>query len=301
LITLYPPPALSLHVAYKQKNKLSGRKRPFTSRQVTLETQQVMDGGLSSQAWRALDLLAAGGALDLNRLGVTDRTMRNWASSFLTDRIQVDRVELQAKYDEIGLTGISTYLYTLGPVGREIAAQRHGQAFPGIYHGWRLDRILHDLVANEIVFRLAEAFGAQGWAVQWVGAHECALMDAKTQTAILTPGGLLHCRKDDGQKQTYLLEYHNEDGAIHATKKAREYQSAFESGVWKKQWKVETFPPVLTVFQDVRVGDGYRQAVRSNTNCSFYGKRLKAILEGNIHEWFFIAGTLRRVALIPQG
>jgi hypothetical protein len=28
---------------------------------------------------------------------------------------------------------------------------------------------------------------------------------------------------------------------------------------------------------------------------------LKAVLEGKIYEWFFIAGTLRRVVLIPQG
>ncbi len=302
MITLCPPPAISMNIAYKQKNKQPGRKRPLTSKQITLEAQRVVDGGLSSQAWRALDLLATGGVLDLNRLGVTDRTMRNWSHSFLVDRLQTDRIELQAKYDEIGLTGLSTYLYALGPVGREIATQRHGESLPGIYHGWPLDRILHDLVANEVIFRLAEVFGAQGWNVEWMGAHECALIDTKSQTMLLTPGGLLRCHREDGQSKAFLLEYHNEGWSSRAAITVERYERAVSESNWREQWEVETFPPVLAVFHKAIVGAGYKTAIQNSrkSDCAYYGKTLSAVLDGKLEEWTNISEGMDKEEILPK-
>jgi hypothetical protein len=56
---------------------------------------------------------------------------------------------------------------------------------------------------------------------------------------------------------------------------------------------------VLAVFWHAIVGTGYTTAVQGNKRlkCLYYGKTLKAVLEGKIGEWVLTA-TMEKVKLI---
>jgi len=55
---------------------------------------------------------------------------------------------------------------------------------------------------------------------------------------------------------------------------------------------------VLVVFWHAIVGTGYTTAAKSNkrVKCLYYGKTLKAVLEGKIEEWALTA-TMEKVRL----
>ena len=65
---------------------------------------------------------------------------------------------------------------------------------------------------------------------------------------------------------------------------------------------METFPPVLVVFLKAIVGTGYQNATQGNKklNCTYYGKTLKSVLEGNLEEWANVGLGMKREDILPK-
>jgi hypothetical protein len=301
MIILHPLPVIS---SYRHKIPKHARRNKdidlsqITAGQVKIEARRILSGGLPARIWRVLDLLATGGVLDLKHLNIPRRTLGHWSQQRLFERIPVGPDELKKVYASLGLDGKHPDLYTLGSIGIEIAAMRHDIAPPSGYQGYFLMRILHDVVANEIVLYLADVLGKQGWTVEWLGKYEGTLTD-KNQKTILEPDALIRFRKD-GEERAFLLEYHNEDKQARAAMKVEKYEAAFNDGNWREQWEVDKFPPVLVVFWQPIVGTGYQNATRAKKlNCTFYGKTLKAVLDGKLDEWTNVNNG-KKENILPQ-
>lgn len=282
----------------------------LSAQQVKLEAQRLLSRGLSDQAWRVVDLLATGGVMRASQLGPSGRTLRKYAHVRLIDRLPCITRELSQALNDLGLPGDDESLYTLGPVGIEIAKQRHGQPPPTGYLGFTLQHTLHDLLCNEIALRLSVFADGLGWSVGWVNGQQAALH--KDGEVILEPGALLKLQKD-GREKCFLLEYHDEDKSIRAREKVRRYEAAFRSGAWRGQWEVDTFPAVLAVFRNPIVGDGYLDAIREReqVHITYYGKRLDSILAGSepqssaaqsaVADWRNVASGQREAILGESG
>ena len=290
MITLYPKPNFTHRPiintpAFARRNKIKASEQ-MTPQQAKIEASRIASGGMSPRTWRTLDLLATGGVLSSHWLPpLANRTMRSWCDLRLFERLSLDSAEIQAHFSEMGLDEKKPTLYTLGPVGVELATIRHYVAPAGGYQSYTPMRVMHDIATNEIILRLADEIGTRGWGVDWLGKYEGILTDKSGKYTILEPDGLIRFRKD-GYERAFLLEYHNEDKQSRAALKVEKYEKAFTEGNWREQWEVETFPPVLVVFLKAIVGAGYQAAIHGKkVNCTYYGKTLKAILEGKLDDW----------------
>lgn len=305
MITLYPAPNL---FRFKPGRPPASSRRtaddfvPNSPHQAKAEARRILSAGLSPQAWRCIDLLSTGGVLSaarLGSLGVSERSLQRLARARILERLVQNGDELRKNMEMFGLDGDQhPILYMLGPVGTEIATQRHEVPPPGGYQGYSISRVLHDVITNEIVLRLAEAIGTYGWTVEWLGKYEGALTD-KGQKQILEPDALIRFRRN-GEEHAFLLEYHNEDKQTRAALKVEKYEVAFSEGNWRERWEVETFPSVLAVFWQPIVGEGYKNAVDGKRlNCTYFGKTLKALMEGKLDEWMNVA-TNKKESKLPQ-
>lgn len=303
MITLYPQPVLrnfrTINTQSFARRKKSGPL--MTQAQVRAEASRLTAGGLSVKAWRILDLLATGGILPSNHLPeLTDRSMRNLCTLRVFERVTQERDELNDHFARLGVEGMGRYFYMLGPVGVEVAATRHGVVPINGYQAFTTAHVLHDVMANEVVFRLAELLASRSWAVEWIGRAECRLVDDK-EKVFLEPDALLRINKD-GRESAFLLQYHSEDWQTHAALLVDRYERAFSEADWQKQWEVETFPPVLAVFEKAIVGTGYQAATKDKRklNCVFYGKTLAAALDGKLDEWVNISGGMKREMILQK-
>ncbi len=306
MITLYPAPCLPRF----KPGRPPTRSRKATDdvvlsspHQTKAEARRILSAGISPQVWRILDLLSTGGVFSAKRLGffdVSERTLQRLAQTLILERLIQDKGELRRNLELYGLDGDNhPVLYMLGPVGIEIATQRHDVPPPVGYQGYPINRVLHDVITNEIVLRLADAIGARGWTVEWLGKYEGALMDKTQKQVILEPDALIRFRKG-GDERAFLIEYHNEDWQARAALKVEKYEAAFSEGNWRQRWEVETFPQVLVVFWQPIVGTGYKNAVESRRlNCAYFGKTLKAVTEGKLDEWINVASA-QKTSILPQ-
>lgn len=303
MITLYPQPVLRNFRTINTQS-FTRRKKPvplMTSAQARTEASRLVAGGLSVKTWRILDLLAAGGVLSSTHLPeLTDRSMRNLCEMRVFERIAREPGELEEQLARLGVKGMGRYFYMLGPVGMEIAAMRHGGVPVNGYQAFTTEHVLHDVMANEVVFRLAELLASRGWAVEWIGRAECRLVDDKGKV-FLEPDALLRINKD-GRESAFLLQYHSEDWQTHAALLVDRYERAFSETDWQEMWEVETFPPVLAVFEKAIVGAGYQAATkdRRKLNCVFYGKTLAAALDGKLDEWVNIGDGMKKELILPK-
>ncbi len=306
MITLYPQPILRNFRTINTQS-FTRRKKPgplMTPAQARMEASRLAAGGLSAKTWRILDLLATGGVLPSNHLPeLTDRSMRNLCAMRIFERVARERDELEEQFARLGVKGMERYLYMLGPVGMEIAASRHGVVPINGYQAFTTAHVLRDVMANEVVFRLGELLASRGWAVEWVGRAECRLVDNKG-AALLKPDALIRIRKDGpgGGGATFLLQYHNEDWSTHGALMVERYERAFSDANWQECWEVESFPPVLVVFERPIVGAGYQSATKSNRklHCTYYGKTLKALLKGMLDEWTNISAEMKKENIFPK-
>jgi len=285
MIKLYPPPVTTKYYRHRRSKQLTRPKELDLSspQQIKAEARRTISAGLPSRIWQVLDLLASGGVLSGSHLTIPENTLKWWVQRRIFEKVDFDPAELNQLKTMLGLA-IHPSLYALGSVGVEIAALRHEVQPPSGYQGYTLMRVMHDVVVNEIVLRLAERLAAGGWSVEWLGKYEGTLTD-KNGKSILEPDAVIRFYKDD-QEKAFVLEYHNEDRRARAAMKVEKYEAAFNDGNWRQQWEVETFPPVLVVFWQPIVGTGYQQAVGTRKlNCTYYGKTLKAVLEGKLDEW----------------
>lgn len=260
----------------------------MTPLQIQTEAIAVMEKGLSNNAWHALDLLFAGGIMTVEQLGVNARTLRRYAAKRVVDRYPFSPNLVIKRLGEYGLTVENGQLYTLGPVGAKIAEIRHGIKPPSGYLAYTLERVLHDVIVNEIVQRIAKQASVEGWETIWASKYESSLF--REDTPILEPDAFIRLERVD-EEYPFLIEYHNEDKRTRAIQKVRQYERAWESDLWQDTWEADEFPPLLAVFRNEIVGEGYLDGIKESSpvGCSYYGRSLKGVLELNgLENWFNI-------------
>lgn len=215
---------------------------------------------LSTMARRVIALLSVAGVLTSGQLvrtaRVSRRTLQHYHQQYLLDRLPIQHTDSIAAM----LKDSSCVIYTLGPVGLEIARVAHGHAPTG-YAGFGTERIAHDIFVAETVLRLAEAAQRLGWEAIWHGKHEATVPDAYGRPA-LEPDALVILRKEE-QIWPVALELHNEDKGTRAEDKIRRYETVYLEGRWRDVWETDRFPALLVVFTHRAVGRGYANVLRS--------------------------------------
>jgi len=175
-------------------------------------------------------------------------------------------------------------VYTLGPVGIEIVRERHGFPPAGGYLNMTLERVMHDLAINEVIFHIARIAMAKGWTPLWLSKYEATLW--KDNQAVLEPDAMLRLKKED-QEYVYLFEYHNENKSTRAVEKVLRYQTIYLGKDWANRWEVERFPPVLVIYRNPLVVQGYHQTLQTyRHDVPFYGKWLSNLFGDNMNEWY---------------
>ena len=262
----------------------SGSQEAMTPQQIHVEAMLVIEKGLSSVAWSALDFLYAGGIMTVDQLDINLRTLRRYAAKRIVDRYPFSPNVVIDRLGEYGLVVENGQLYTLGPVGAEIARIRHGIKPPSGYLAYTLERVLHDVIVNEIVQRIARQASAHGWETIWASKYEATIF--REDVSVLEPDTFIRLERD-GEEYPFLIEYHNEDKRTRAIKKVRQYERAWESDLWQDAWEVEEFPPLLAVFRNSIVHEGYKDAVLEATplSCQYYGRTLGGFLTEMDH-WY---------------
>lgn len=278
---------INVSATNQPKDKRTGRggiSGTMTPQQIQTEAVAVMEKGLSSNAWHALDLLFAGGIMTVGQLGVNPRTLRRYAAKRVVDRYSFSPNFVIQRLGEYGLVVENGQLYTLGPVGAKIAEMRHGVTPPSGYLAYNLERVLHDVIVNEIVLRVAKQGSEQGWELIWASKYEGTLF---RDVPILEPDAFIRLERE-GEEYPFLIEYHNEDKRTRAIKKIRQYERAWESDLWQEAWEVEKFPPLLAVFQKTIVHEGYKDGVHEAAplGCHYYGRTLGGFLT-DMEYWYY--------------
>ena len=272
--------------------KRYGRRRTglevMTPQQVNNEAVLAMEQGLSSLAWIALDLLFAGGIMTVDQLGLTQRTLRRYANRRIVDRYAFTPSFVAQRLGEYGLPVESGELYSLGPVGARIAEIRHGVKPASGFLAYPVERVLHDVLVNEIVLRISAEAEEHEWKVIWASKYESSLF--RDDVPILEPDAFIRLERD-GDIRAFLIEYHNEDKRTRAIQKVRQYERAWDSDLWQEPWEVSEFPPLLAVFRKEIVGEGYLDGIKESApvDCVYYGRVLaSALAEGGLADWFHI-------------
>jgi len=243
---------------------------------------------LSPRMNRVLDWLAMGGVLTQTQMNVPARKLRLYQQKGLIARVPLSSIGESDKT----LLGRPT-AYCLGPLGEQITRQRFSFAPLTGYLLYTPARVLHDLILNEIVLRLASAARETGWRTFWAGTNAAEIRNGSEQ--LIEPDTLLILEKGE-ERKAFVIEYHNEeDKRQRAFDKVRRYERARERREqWMSAWQVETFPPVLAVFRDQAVGLGYWDAVKElNAKSVYYAKILDGIAAGNLREWLNVATQSR--------
>jgi hypothetical protein len=276
------------------------RKRlaPMSVQQARLKAQSILASKIPPSLKAAVDLLSSGGVMTAAQLGYSSRTFRKYRDWRVVDRLPIDTDETVPKHQEYGLPltdkKTDTHLFILGPVGIEIAKIRHEITPSDGYMGYSIDRLMHDVIVNELVLRIAAQAMAHGWEPIWVGEKEAILY--KEKQPLVRPDALIRLAKD-GQERVYLLEYHNEDKSTRAAGKVQAYERVQTSDIWKKGWNTVQFPPILAAYRQPVVGRGYKDAIeeRNLVNGTYYGRGLSTLLE-DVGEWYnFTQGQAEHV------
>lgn len=255
----------------------------MTSKEVKERARSLLVGGLSPTAWHVIDILAQTGVATLTQLNVSRSVMLKYGRSFIVSRLQIPPHVVR---DELNTLLPGNHLYTLGPVGIELAKMRGLTPSTG-HMAYPLARVMHDVILTEILLRISRHAVERGWSVTWHGTAEAALFDAEHKRELLEPDALLRLTRD-GQERLFAVEYHNEDKRSRAERKVDQYENvaAVHAAEWMAQWETDTFPALLAVFQRDIVGKGYVDKLAGmQPRVRFYGKLLGGVLKGNLDEW----------------
>ena len=265
-----------------------GISETMTPAQIQAEAMNVVARGLSSIAWHALDLLYVGGIMTVDQLALNPRTLRRYAAKQIVNRYAVSPGFVSERLGEYGLVAGNGQLYTLGPVGAEIVQMRYRVKPASGFLAYTLERVLHDVIVNEIVLRVIRQAEGEGWSVDWASKYESTIF--REDTPILEPDAFIRLERE-GEELSFLIEYHNEDKRTRAVQKVRQYERAWESDLWQKTWEVQDFPPLLAVFRKEIVGEGYLDGIKESApvDVTYYGRALKGIWEEDgLVTWFNI-------------
>jgi hypothetical protein len=265
----------------------------MSTQQARIAARNILVNNMASTQKDALDYLSVGGVMTAAQMGITPRSLRRHRKDRVIDRLSYTPATVEEKFREYGLPvpekTEDLQLYTLGPVGVEIAKMRYDIEPPVGYLAYTLERLMHDIVVNEWMLRIGRLAITHEWHVDWIGEREATLYRDHHQ--ILKPDALI-CLKKDDQRRFYLLEYHNEDKSTRAAKKVRRYEQAYTSNLWQEAWETDVFPPVLASFRKSIVGYGYQEGIedRTQVNCTYYGMALSTLLEDPEEFFNFNAG-----------
>lgn len=262
---------------------------PMTPQQIAQKAQELLAIGLAPSMERAIQLLAVGGVMTASQIGLSPSTFRKHRKTRVVDRLPFTAktvVGLLSSYGlPIPLQQERAMLYALGPVGEQIVKMRNIPKPPTGYFAYSLERIMHDIVLNEVILNIVNLATAQGWTPVWISEGEAALYHENQQ--IIKPDAMLRL-KQDGAEHVFLIEYHNEDHSSRAVDKVGRYERiAARKEIWTQAWQVETFPPILAVARHQIVGNGYLETVKAREikRCTFYGRILSSTLQ-DATEWF---------------
>ena len=266
---------------------------PMTAQQAKQTATELLENGLPESLEKAMDLLAVGGVMTACQMGISTRTLRRHKDLRVVDRLPHTSTVVMETFLQYSLPvpdeRESLLLFALGPVGLEIAKRRCGSNSLTGYMNYSLDRLMHDIVLNEIVLRIADLALEHECRLLWVGEQEASLYQGDTQ--ILKPDAMLRMTKGE-QEHLFLLEYHNEDHSTRAADKVKLYERAYSSGIWAQVWDTDQFPRVLASFRHPVVGRGYQEGVaaKEGGHVTFYGRTLSSVLD-DLGVWFnFNAG-----------
>lgn len=266
---------------------------PMTSQAAQIAARTLLQRGLGKNPERVIALLLSAGVLPQYHLPMSGRVLRQYHQRRVLDRLPFTSDEVRSALVSYGLPvpqdAERSLLYTLGPVGIEIVRERYGFPPPGGFLSAPLERVMHDLAVNEIVLRLGDLAMAAGWTPVWLSKYEATLWkDEKRETPLLEPDAFLRFKKDR-QEWVCLVEFHNEDKRTRAIGKVRKYEAAFQSKLWAEQWEIdlvrgekpeEKFPPVLAVYREKIVGQGYHDEISANPGkVRFYGRSLEGFFQ----------------------
>ncbi|MEW5891361.1 MAG: replication-relaxation family protein, partial [Pseudomonadota bacterium] len=204
-----------------EKNFYPGRRKKQTDEIARFASN------LSPRMKRVLDWLAMGGVLSAAQLGVPGRTLRYYQQHGLLTRVTVLPQDMGDFLECVRADGRKTThesFFCLGLLGEQIARQRFSFAPLNGYLAYTPARILHDLILNEIVFRLAEAARQAGWRTFWAGTNAAEIRTGSEQ--LIEPDALLILERGE-ERKAFAIEYHNEeDKRQRAFDKVRRYERA---------------------------------------------------------------------------
>ncbi|RMI04635.1 MAG: hypothetical protein D6681_09295, partial [Calditrichaeota bacterium] len=193
----------------------------MTSSQAKAEAYKLLQRGLTPPEAHVVDALFVAGVLPEYRLGVSKKGVSRFLHSRILDHLPFDARTVSQKFDEYSLTPGETLLYTLGPVGIEIARERYGVAPPSGFLAYPLERIMHDVVVNEVVLAIGTKAQAHGWEMSWMSKYESTLY--RDGRPILEPDAFFILRRAETELP-FILEYHNEDKRTRGIRKVRTYE-----------------------------------------------------------------------------
>lgn len=279
---------------------------PLTSHQIKQEADKLLLQGLSPHAEQTLQYLAVGGlmsATQLERLGIKLRTLQKYAQKQLLARLPRPSTEMVELFLQWGLpfepeNPQNTMLYLLGPVGLEIAGRKNLDPAEG-FLAFTEDRLMHQVVLNEIRIRLSLFALEQGWQVFWVDRGQARLL-AEDETVLLEPAAMLTLEKGS-DKRAFLVDYLIDPSPFYLERLIATYEKARRSERWQAQWAVEQFPPLLMGLGNQPVGQAFLAAVRhyASGKCTFYAKVFAGIIsaERSLGEWANFNTNARDVIL----
>lgn len=278
----------------------------LTAHQIKLEADKLLLQGLSPQAEQTLQYLAVGGlmsASQLERLGVKLRTLQKYAQKQLLARLPRPSTEMVKMFGQWGLpcepeNPQNTLLYLLGSVGLEIAERKNLDPEEG-FLAFSEERLMHQVVLNEIRIRLSLFALEQGWQVTWADRGQARLM-AEDETVLLEPAAMLFFEKG-ADKRAFLVDYLTNSSPIYLERLVSTYEKARRSERWQAHWGVEYFPPLLMGLGNHPVGQAFLDAIRNYASgkCPFYVKLLGGIVseERSLGEWTNFNTNSREVIL----
>jgi hypothetical protein len=261
---------------------------PMLPRQARHKALELLSNGLPPKLDRAVNLLSMGGIMTAAQMGVSPRTLQRYRDFRVVDRIPHNASVILDLFKVYGLLipeqQSKLLLFTLGPVGIEISKMRYEMKPPSGYLGYSLDRMMHDVVVNEIVLHISRQARVHGWVTVWVSEGKAALY--RNQQQLIKPDAMLRLKKD-GEEFLYLIEYHNEDHSSRTKQKVQQYERIRYSDEWREIWMTDIFPPVLAAFRYSIVGRGYAENInaRESMYVNFYGRMLPSIFK-DIDRWF---------------
>jgi hypothetical protein len=276
---------------------------PYRMKKSELRTRAqkiVQDGAMYSNVKAVVGVLATCNVMTSSQIrrltGIaSEYTLIRYCHSGILNRLNVGSQELK----DLGMPqDVDKHkrnlnrLNVLTPLGVEVA-RNYDYDIPPTYEGYRVGMMLHDVLCNEAIVRLAMVARGSNMRVVLMKRTESNLYDPKG-TMVLSPDmvmGFSHRHEEDdvhGKPMNVIIEFHNEDSGVRAAEKVEKYERIARDAIapWRDQWGTDVFPPVIAVFRAEAVGKGYAQAVserksRMSLAVQYYGMSWKELVAGS--------------------